>query len=95
MPRGQTPGRSPSPRAPGPLRHPGQRARAGRGGPDVAVPSPGVPALEDLESALLRHRFEDTFNPPALTNFLGAVQVDHDLFALRSVNFPRLVRATR
>ena len=52
------------------------------------MPSPGVPALEDLESALLRHRFEDTFNPPALTNFLGAAQVDHDLFALRSVNFP-------
>lgn len=47
-----------------------------------------VPALEDLESALLKHRFEDTFNPPGLTNFLGAAQVDHDLVALRSVNFP-------
>jgi hypothetical protein len=52
------------------------------------VPRPGVPTLEDLESAALRHRFEDTFNPPGLTNFLGAAQVDHDLFALRSVNFP-------
>jgi hypothetical protein len=49
---------------------------------------PGIPSLEDLESAVLRHRFEDMFNPPGLTNFLGAAQVDHDIFALRSVNFP-------
>jgi len=48
----------------------------------------GVPRLEDLESAPLQHHFEDMFNPPGLTNFMGAVQVDHDLFALRSVNFP-------
>ena len=28
------------------------------------------------------------FNPPGLTNFLGTAQVDHDVVAIRSVNFP-------
>ena len=28
------------------------------------------------------------FNPPGLTNFLGTAQVDLDVFAIRSVNFP-------
>ena len=49
-----------------------------------------IPTLDDLASDPLTHRFEDTFNPPGLTNFLGAAQVDHDLVALRSVNFPPL-----
>jgi hypothetical protein len=49
-----------------------------------------IPRPSDLESAPLRHRFEDTFNPPALTNFLGVAQVDHDLTAIRSVSFPPL-----
>jgi hypothetical protein len=52
--------------------------------------NPHVPGLSDLASDTLRHRFEDSFNPPALTNFLGAAQVDHDLVGVRSVNFPPL-----
>lgn len=49
-----------------------------------------IPRPADLESAPLRHRFDDTFNPPGLTNFLGAAQVDHDLTAVRSVSYPPL-----
>src|SRR5918992_2198838 len=49
-----------------------------------------IPSLDHLASAPLTHRFEDMFNPPGLTNFLGAAQVDHDLVAVRSVNFPPL-----
>jgi hypothetical protein len=49
-----------------------------------------IPTLDDLAGDELTHRFEDTFNPPGLTNFLGAAQVDHDLVAVRSVNFPPL-----
>jgi hypothetical protein len=49
-----------------------------------------IPTLADLASDELTHRFEDTFNPPGLTNMLGAAQVDHDLVAVRSVNFPPL-----
>lgn len=50
--------------------------------------SRAIPTVEDLASDPLRHRFDDMFNPPGLTNFLGAAQVDHDLVAVRSVNFP-------
>src|SRR5918997_1051984 len=49
-----------------------------------------IPTLDALASDPLTHRFEDTFNPPGLTNFLGAAQVDHDLVAVRSANFPPL-----
>jgi hypothetical protein len=49
-----------------------------------------IPTLDDLASDPLTHRFEDEFNPPGLTNFLGTAQVDHDLVAVRSVNFPPL-----
>lgn len=49
-----------------------------------------IPTLDDLASDPQTHRFEDTFNPPGLTNFLGTAQVDHDLVAIRSVNFPPL-----
>ena len=52
------------------------------------MPEAGVPTLDDLASAPLKHRFDDMFNPPGLTNFLGAAQVDLDLVAVRSVNFP-------
>jgi hypothetical protein len=47
-----------------------------------------MPTVEDLRSAALVHRFNDTFNPPGLTNFLGAVQADVDLTGIRSLNFP-------
>jgi hypothetical protein len=49
-----------------------------------------IPSLDDLAGDPLTHRFEDLFNPPGLTNFLGAAQVDHDLVAVRSANFPPL-----
>jgi hypothetical protein len=49
-----------------------------------------IPTLDDLASDPLTHRFEDAFNPPGLTNMLGTAQVDHDLVAVRSVNFPPL-----
>lgn len=51
---------------------------------------PHVPTVDDLASDVLTHRFDDMFNPPGLTNLLGAAQVDHDLVAVRSVNFPPL-----
>ncbi|WP_166346427.1 MGH1-like glycoside hydrolase domain-containing protein [Phytoactinopolyspora limicola] len=50
--------------------------------------TPDIPTVADLTSDVLTHRFDDMFNPPGLTNFLGAVQVDHDVVAVRSVNFP-------
>jgi hypothetical protein len=46
-----------------------------------------IPTCAELASDPLVHRYDDTFNPPGLTNFLGAVQVDTDVFAVRSVNF--------
>lgn len=52
------------------------------------MPEAGIPTLDDLASAPLKHRFDDMFNPPGLTNFLGAAQVDLDVVAVRSVNFP-------
>ncbi len=51
---------------------------------------PDIPTCADLASDRLVGRFDDMFNPPGLTNFLGAAQVDHDLVAVRSVNFPPL-----
>jgi hypothetical protein len=47
-----------------------------------------VPRSTDLASDVLIHTYDDMFNPPGLTNFLGAVQVDLDVFGIRSVNFP-------
>jgi hypothetical protein len=46
------------------------------------------PSCAELASDPLEHRYDDMFNPPGLTNFLGAAQVDHDVLAVRSVNFP-------
>jgi hypothetical protein len=50
--------------------------------------SESIPTCADLASDPLVHRYDDLFNPPGLTNFLGCAQVDHDVLALRSVNFP-------
>lgn len=47
-----------------------------------------IPTVEDLRSSALVHRFNDTFNPPALTNFLGCVQADVDLTGISALNFP-------
>ncbi|WP_327638646.1 hypothetical protein OHB24_09830 [Kribbella sp. NBC_00482] len=47
-----------------------------------------IPRSADLASDVLIHTYDDMFNPPGLTNFLGTAQVDHDVVAIRSVNFP-------
>ncbi len=47
-----------------------------------------IPTVENLESAVLVHRFGDVFNPPALTNFRGSVQAAVDITGIRSLNFP-------
>jgi hypothetical protein len=47
-----------------------------------------LPTVEDLKSSSMVHRFADVWCPPGLTNFLGCVQVDSDVFAIRSLNFP-------
>jgi hypothetical protein len=47
-----------------------------------------IPRSSDLTSDVLVHQYDDMFNPPGLTNFLGTAQVDHDVFAIRSINFP-------
>lgn len=47
-----------------------------------------IPRSADLASDVLIHSYDDMFNPPGLTNFLGTAQVDLDVFAVRSVNFP-------
>ncbi|MFG1907331.1 hypothetical protein [Kribbella sp. NPDC048928] len=47
-----------------------------------------IPRSADLASDVLTHTYDDMFNPPGLTNFLGTAQVDLDVLAIRSVNFP-------
>jgi hypothetical protein len=47
-----------------------------------------IPTVDDLAADPITRRFDDMFAPPGLTNFLGAAQVDHDVVAVRSVNFP-------
>ena len=54
------------------------------------MPDPNIPTVHDLASDPLVHRFDEMFNLPGLTNFLGAAQVDHDLVGVRSVAFPPL-----
>ncbi|MFT5221719.1 MAG: hypothetical protein ACI867_000012 [Glaciecola sp.] len=49
---------------------------------------PSVPTLDELASAAMTVRYGEIFNAPALTNFLGAAQVDTDLLALANLNFP-------
>ena len=51
-----------------------------------------IPTVHDLASDPLVHRFDEMFNPPGLTNFLGAAQVDHDLVGVRSIAFPPLAQ---
>lgn len=47
-----------------------------------------IPNVNDLASDRLQQRFGDLFSPPALTNFMGCVQVDIDPVAIRSLSFP-------
>ncbi|WP_028183384.1 hypothetical protein [Salinispora arenicola] len=49
-----------------------------------------IPTTRDLASSVIVDSFDDMVNPPGLTNFLGAAQVDHDIVALRSINFAPL-----
>lgn len=46
-----------------------------------------IPTVEDFASDPIAQYYDDMVNPPGLTNFLGAVQADHDITAVRSVNF--------
>ncbi|MBB5785873.1 hypothetical protein [Jiangella mangrovi] len=46
-----------------------------------------IPTVDDFTSDPVVQAYDDMVNPPGLTNFLGAVQVDHDVTAVRSVNF--------
>src|SRR3954447_8440677 len=47
-----------------------------------------IPRSADLASDVLVHTYDDMFNPPGLTISRGTAQVDHDVLAVRSVNFP-------
>ena len=47
-----------------------------------------IPTVDDFESDVVTQCFDDMVNPPGLTNFLGAAQVDHDITGVRSVNVP-------
>lgn len=47
-----------------------------------------IPVVTDLKSSPMIHKFGDIFNPPGLTNFIGCVQCDIDIFGIRSLNFP-------
>lgn len=47
-----------------------------------------IPTVEDCRSAPMAWRFGEGFNPPGITNFLGCVQADLDLTAIRSLTFP-------
>lgn len=52
-----------------------------------------IPTVDDLASDPLVVRFAEIYNPPGLTNFLGTVQADTDLTAVRAVTFPPLFTA--
>lgn len=49
-----------------------------------------IPTVRDFTSDPIEDRYDDMVNPPGLTNFLGAAQVDHDITGVRNVNFPPL-----
>ncbi|HEX9889655.1 MAG TPA: hypothetical protein VGA69_09275 [Nitriliruptorales bacterium] len=49
-----------------------------------------IPTCEDLSSDRLDVRWHDIFNPPGLTNFLGTIQADRDLTAVRNLSLPPL-----
>jgi hypothetical protein len=47
-----------------------------------------VPSVDDLAADVITHHYDDLVAPAGLTNFLGTVQVGHDLTALHAVTFP-------
>jgi hypothetical protein len=47
-----------------------------------------IPTVADLAADPITHHYEDMIAPSGLTNFLGTVQVTHDLTALAAVTFP-------
>ena len=49
-----------------------------------------IPTVESLRSIVMRHRFFDLFNQPALTTYTGGVQVARDITAIRNIHFPPL-----
>lgn len=52
-----------------------------------------IPTVNDIKSDKLTHKFGDVFNPPGITNFWGACQVDLDITGIRSFNFPPFTNA--
>jgi hypothetical protein len=44
--------------------------------------------VDDLAADVVTHHFDTMIAPPGLTNFLGTVQVGHDLTAVHAVTFP-------
>src|SRR6185437_14250590 len=47
-----------------------------------------IPRVDDLAADVITHHYDDMVAPAGLTNFLGTVQVGHDLTALHAVTFP-------
>ena len=47
-----------------------------------------IPDVEFFTSSKLKHDIHSHFNPPGLTNFIGVVQVENDISAIRGLNFP-------
>ena len=47
-----------------------------------------IPNVEFFTSSKLKHDINSHFNPPGLTNFIGVVQVENDISAIRGLNFP-------
>lgn len=47
-----------------------------------------IPTVVDLAAAEITHHFDDMIAPAGLTNFLGTVEVGHDLTAVAATTFP-------
>jgi hypothetical protein len=47
-----------------------------------------IPTVADLAADPVTHHYEDMIAPSGLTNFLGTVEVTHDLTGLAAVTFP-------
>jgi hypothetical protein len=52
------------------------------------MPKSELPAMTELESVAMIHKLGDAFNPPAATNFRGALQTCIDAMAIRNLTFP-------
>jgi len=55
---------------------------------EETMSKPELPSLTELKSVVMTHKLGDAFNPPAATNFRGALQACIDPMAVRSLTFP-------